>query len=102
MNKKLFLLSFFMSFTLWAAVHNVEMKGMKFVPDNINAKIGDTVIFTNKENMLHNVVSPENKIRSRFLKKGEKFEHKITEKNDIIYYCEPHRTMGMKGKINVK
>ena len=91
-----------LDFAADAATHHIEMQNMKFVPDSLEIKSGDVVIFTNKSNLLHNVVSPKNKIRSKMLKKGDKFEYKFESVGLVEYYCEPHRNHGMKGKVDVK
>ena len=97
-----YLLLFLFSTSIFAETFNVEIVNMKFNPSLIKAKTGDKVIFTNKMSMLHNIVSPESKIRSPFLKKDEKFTINITKKDKIMYFCEPHKAMGMKGIIEVK
>lgn len=99
LSKAVAAVSLLFSITIFAYTHTVEMQGMKFVPDITKAKVGDTIEFTNKTNMLHNVVSQNPKIRSPFLKKDEKFKLKIEKKGKIEYYCEPHRTGGMKGVV---
>lgn len=84
-----------------AATHQVEIQNpMKFVPATITIKAGDTIVWTNKSNGVHNVVSLPIKMRSKMLKKGDKFEFTFKEKGIVDYICEPHRTH-MKGKITV-
>ena len=80
----------------------IAIEGMKFVPDSIRVKKGDAVEFTNLSAYMHNVVSPANKIRSPFLKKGDTFRYNADKVGIIEYYCEPHKAMGMKGKIIVE
>lgn len=102
MDKKIALISLLFSFSVYSYTHNIEMQGMKFKPDKITVKKGDDIVFTNKESMQHNVVSPQNKIRSPFLKKGDTFKIKAEKLGKIDYYCEPHKAMNMKGVINVE
>lgn len=87
---------------VFSSTYHIKMVDMSFVPNKLTIKKGDTVIFTNKSNMFHNVVSPEHKIRSKLLKKDEKFEYKFEQKAKVNYYCEPHKAMGMKGEIVVE
>ena len=40
---------------LYAADISVDQKGSKFTPDSVTAKVGDKLIFTNEDGMVHNV-----------------------------------------------
>ncbi len=85
-----------------SATHKVEInQKMQFVPQTLTIKSGDTVIWTNKSSMLHNVVSLPIKMRSKMLKKGETFQFTFKDVGEVKYYCEPHKAH-MKGTINVK
>lgn len=85
-----------------AATHQVEInQKMQFVPATLTIKAGDTVVWTNKSSMLHNVVSSPIKMRSKMLKKGDKFEFTFKQVGLVDYICEPHRAH-MKGKVKVE
>ena len=90
-----------LSLNLFSAEHLVEMKGMKFVPENITVKKGDTVVFKNTTNTLHNVETKDKKIKSKMLKKDEEYKHKFDEVGKIEYFCKPHKNMGMTGTVEV-
>lgn len=94
-------LSIMLSFSLKTEpkTHNVEMVDMKFVPSKITVKKGDSVKFTNKSNIMHNVVIKDLDINSKFLTKGQSVIVKVDEKGNFEFYCLPHRTMNMKGTI---
>lgn len=87
---------------LYSAEHIVEMKGMKFVPENITIKKNDTVVFKNTTSTLHNVETADKKIKSKMLKKGEEYKHKFEEVGKVEYYCKPHKNMGMVGTVKVE
>src|ERR1041385_5650703 len=81
-----------------AAVVKVEIKGVAFPPGKIQAKVGDTVEWSNKDFVAHtatardgsfNVDLPPNKTGKAVLKKAGKIE----------YYCRYHPTM--KAEIDV-
>jgi plastocyanin len=82
--------------------HVVEMHKMKFVPDSITVKLGDTIKFVNKDSSLHNVVVKSLKINSKYIRKNEHLDIKPSKTGKHEYYCQPHKTMGMKGTITVK
>lgn len=82
--------------------HIVEMYKHKFIPKTLELKVGDTVTWINKDRTLHNVVAKKLKIRSRFIRKNEKFSAKITRAGTFNYFCQPHKTMGMVGNLVVK
>jgi plastocyanin len=92
----------FLSLNLFSAEHLVEMKGMKFIPENITIKKNDTVVFRNTTNTLHNVETKDKKIKSKMLKKGEEFKYKFDKVEKIDYYCKPHKNMGMVGTVKVE
>lgn len=82
--------------------HVVEMTRHRFVPDEITIKKGDSVKFVNKSVNLHNVVAEKLKIRTKLIKKGEFLVIKPDQVGDFSYYCQPHRSMGMTGRIKVE
>lgn len=79
--------------------HIVEMHKRSFKPDKSSVKVGDTIRFVNKSKLLHNVVVPKLKIRTKFVKKGKSVTIKIKQAGTFEYYCAPHRSMGMTGTI---
>lgn len=105
-----------------AANYEVKMGSdrgeLKFVPEVLEIKPGDTVEWTNNKVPPHNVVFDEAKIpggnkalakqlshKQLLFKTGESFQTNFPA--DIApgsydYYCQPHRGAGMVGKIIVK
>ncbi|MEO8935071.1 MAG: plastocyanin/azurin family copper-binding protein [Xanthomarina sp.] len=71
---------------------------MKFNPENLQVKKGDTVIWINKDFVPHDVTDAINdKWTSKSLNQGEKWQKVIEE--DIHYYCSIHKVM--KGTITL-
>lgn len=95
-------------FSVFASNHNkpvehvVEMTEHRFVPSKITIKMGDSIKFVNKSKNFHNVVAEKLKIRTKLIKKGEFLVIKPDQVGDFSYYCQPHRAMGMVGKITIK
>jgi plastocyanin len=82
--------------------HSIKIEGMKFIPNTIVVEKGDSITFTNKSNMIHNVVIQDLSINSKFIKKDESITIKITKKGKFNFYCMPHKAMGMTGSITSK
>jgi plastocyanin len=79
-------------------VHTIEIKGMKFEPEEINVKRGDEIIWINKDIVAHDVTEQKsNKWTSSKLEVGSSWRMAATKSE--IYYCSIH--VVMKGKIIV-
>lgn len=84
-------------------VHMVKMEGMKFVPNSLEIKSGETVRWINESGTSHNVVANDGSFKSEMLHdKGNWFEYTFRKAGEVKYYCQPHRLMGMKGVVHVK
>jgi nitrite reductase (NO-forming) len=80
-----------------------------FSPNPINAKVGDTVTWTNNDSQPHTVTSgsngtPDKKFDSSpnlnpLLTPGKTFSHTFTEAGTFDYYCQIHPAM--VGKVTV-
>lgn len=98
----LFLVTGSLASTQTEKIHEVHMEGMRFVPKNIEIKVGETVRWTNPTSNAHNVAANKGEFRSKMLSKSEMFSYRFTKPGVYHYYCQPHRIMGMKGTITVK
>lgn len=79
-------------------VHTVEIKDMKFVPEEITVNVGDTVLWINKDIVAHDVTEEStNAWTSSVIPSDSSWKKAITE--DVDYYCSIH--VIMKGKIKV-
>lgn len=78
--------------------------GLKFVEPAIVVDSGTTVTWewTGKGGR-HNVVERDGAFRSEYHEKeGATFEHTFESTGVFPYYCEPHRSLGMKGGVRVE
>jgi plastocyanin len=116
----LLVVSFFTSVNPAAAeTYTVKMGSdsgqLKFIPETLTIKPGDTVKWVNNKLAPHNAVFDSSKVNPDLAKSlsqknllfspGEGYE--TTFPADIAfgeysYYCEPHRGAGMVGKIIVE
>ena len=78
--------------------HNVEIKDMKFQPEDLIVHVGDTVIWTNKDIVAHDVTETNKAWTSGPLVSDASWK-KVIEKSDS-YFCSIH--VVMKGKITVE
>ena len=86
--------------TVGPRIYNVEIKDNTFIPDTLNVKAGDTVIWTNKEGVRHVILSDRlAEINSKTLSNGDNYTHTFNKAGEFPYHCEVH--FSMKGKIVV-
>lgn len=80
-------------------VYTVEIKQMQFQPADLRVQKGDTVIFVNKDILVHDVTEEINKSwRSSPLSPDQSYRMVVNESAD--YYCSIHPIM--KGSIYVQ
>jgi len=80
-------------------VYTVEIKDMKFVPDDITVKRGDTIIWINRDMMAHDVTEEGEKLwSSSVIAPESSWKTEIT--GAANYFCSIH--VVMKGKIRVQ
>jgi plastocyanin len=82
-----------------ATRHAVAMDGMKFSPDKLDIKVGDTVEWTNEDDRDHNVTAKDGSFKSGNLSHGEKYSFTFKKAGKYAYSCSLHPRM--KGTINV-
>tara|TARA_R110002012_G_scaffold298431_1_gene496865 strand:+ start:36344 stop:36694 length:351 start_codon:yes stop_codon:yes gene_type:complete len=79
--------------------HTVKIFRMKFIPDHLTVKKGDTVEWVNKDFYLHDVTDEKNqKWTSKPFGQNEVWSKVVTE--DEQYFCNLHKVM--KGAITVE
>ena len=79
---------------------DVSMNRLKFEPADIKVKSGTKVVWTDKENVPHNVVANEGAdFESEVFGQDETYEYKTEEAGTIKYVCTLHP--GMDGTITV-
>jgi plastocyanin len=79
----------------------VSMKNFAFDPAELKIKAGDTVVWTNKDTVSHNLVSDSGaEIISPTISTGGTYSHTFNTPGEYAYHCEIHT--GMNGKIIVQ
>ena len=78
----------------------VSMKDILFVPDTVTARVGQTVRWTNRDDVTHTVKAEKGaKFASNALRKGDTYEAKVTKAGTIDYVCTIHPSQ--RGTITV-
>ena len=78
------------------AAATVELKDLKFKPEKVSVKAGETVRWVWKENVLHNVAGDG--FKSDNISDGP-FEHTFKKPGTFDYQCTLHA--GMTGSVEV-
>ena len=80
------------------SVINVTISGMKYDPQNVDAKVGDTVIWKNADMFPHTATS-KGHFDSKAIQPDKTFKMKLKKAGSFDYTCTFHPTM--TGKILV-
>jgi plastocyanin len=82
------------------AVRTVVIDGMRFIPDTLEVKPGDTVIWQNKDPFPHNATAAGGGPASPTIAAGASWKFKAKKRGRYPYLCTLHRTM--TGTLVVK
>ncbi|MGX4643100.1 cupredoxin domain-containing protein [Massilia sp. SYSU DXS3249] len=83
-----------------AAVHTVLIDGMRFIPQNLEVKAGDTVIWRNRDPFPHTATGSAGGPDSPAIAAGATWTYKASKPGRYPYLCTLHRTM--TGTLVVK
>ena len=78
---------------------NVTIDNFTFAPNELKVKVGDTVTWSNHDDIPHTVVSA-GKFRSKTMDTDDKFTFTFTSAGDYKYFCSLHPHM--TGMIKVE
>ena len=73
--------------------HDVSIEGMQFHPDDVSAKRGDAIVWTNKDLFPHTVTSTSGDFDSHEIKPGESWTYRVSKAGELAYVCSLHPTM---------
>ena len=78
----------------------VAMKDILFVPEKVTARVGQTVVWTNEDDIVHNVKAEKGAdFESKAISKDETYKAKLTKAGTIDYVCTIHPSQ--RGTITV-
>jgi plastocyanin len=79
----------------------VSMEGIKFAPDSISVKAGDTVTWTNNDTVGHDVTGDKFKSgEPGAMQNGDTYDNTFDRAGTFEYVCTVHP--GMEGAVIVK
>jgi plastocyanin len=76
-----------------ANFHNVSIANFAFSPDSLNIPAGDTVLWTNSQNVTHTVTSDTGSELGQQLTSGATYQHIFAAAGINRYHCAIHTTM---------
>jgi len=91
----------------FAATHHVSMHNSLYIPQTLQAAVGDSVIWTNTEAaMPHTVTSgtncnPDGLWDSGNLNAGQSYTRVFSSAGQYPYFCNYHCLSGMTGTVDV-
>jgi len=69
---------------------HVVVDNFSFAPTTATVPVGTTVTWTNRDDIPHNVVNPEQKFKSPILDTDERFSYTFDVAGTYKYYCSIH------------
>jgi plastocyanin len=77
----------------------IKISNFTFGPKAVTVKVGQTITWTNDDDIPHTVVATDKSFRSKVLDTGESFSVIVTKPGAIGYFCSLHPMM--TGRIVV-
>lgn len=78
----------------------VAMEGIAYAPEEVEVRVGQTVTWTNNDEVMHDVVATDGaEFESELFGQGGTYSFTPTESGEIDYVCTVHPTM--TGTITV-
>ena len=78
----------------------VKIDNFSFGPQDLAVSPGTTVVWTNRDDIPHTVVSTDKVFKSKVLDTDEKFSYKFEKAGTYPYFCSIHPKM--TGKVTVE
>lgn len=83
-----------------AASEPVKAKNFSFGPKKVTIEEGDKVVWKNKGGS--HTVTFNNGSFDKAISGDDRVSRKFTQSGTYRYYCRPHKSLGMKGKVVVE
>ena len=74
-------------------VHTVVIDGMRFIPQTVEVKRGDTVVWRNKDPFPHTATGARGGPVSPSIATGARWTYQATKRGSYPYLCTLHTTM---------
>ena len=76
-----------------AAAHDVMIDNFRFMPTPATVPAGTTIMWMNKDEAPHNIVSTDGKFKSPVLDTGSQYAHRFDQPGTYKYFCSIHPQM---------
>lgn len=73
--------------------HTIIIEGMRFSPETLEIRVGDTVQWINKDIVPHNATATNRSFESPELASGASWQYKAERKGNFAYFCTLHPPM---------
>jgi plastocyanin len=83
-----------------SGTHTIVIASMKFVPETLTVKAGDTVVWANKDFFPHTATAQDRSFDSGDIATDKSWKYVATKKGMFSYVCTLHPTM--KATLVVK
>jgi plastocyanin len=97
--RRLFIAFLWLPALAGAAEHHVVIDAMKFSPQVVKARPGDTIVWENRDMFVHNVTAAAAKVSSGDLAPGKTWRYVVPAGASFDYLCTLHPVM--KGRVDV-
>ena len=77
----------------------VHISNFTFGPKAVTVTVGQTITWTNDDDIPHTVVATDKSFRSKVLDTGQSFSFTFTKPGQVAYFCSLHPMM--TGKVTV-
>ncbi len=82
------------------AAHTVTIESMRFAPELLVMRVGEQVVWFNKDPFPHTVVSADGALRSPEIAPGRSWRQTLKTRGTLGYACSLHPSM--KGELRVR
>jgi plastocyanin len=82
------------------AIHTVVIADMKFVPETLRVRPGDTIVWVNKDFFPHTATAQDRRFDSHDIATNQSWKYVATKTGTVPYVCTLHPTM--KATLIVK
>ncbi len=79
--------------TAESTTHTIVIEGMKFSPSTLDVKLGDAVVWQNKDFFPHDVTAENNSFRSKTIPSQGSWKFVAKKRGQFSYLCSLHPMM---------
>jgi len=76
-----------------ATLHKVDIRGFRFLPKNLEVRVGDTIRFTNQDGVEHTATANNRSWDTKSLSRGDSSDILVSDGMHEKYFCRFHPSM---------